>query len=349
MLQKSSYTQRLINEGQQKITLKKLVKFAHYETIFKFVFFLVLIVITLYSYDIIQFQQFLQEKNFRRFDCRDLKWLFVGLILIHITKEINKKAVTGYVERQLDSKYIGADRQIRVQKIVKWIYDTVYYSSATLFAFFTFRDEKWFPKEFGGSNFKETLYDFPNIPENPWVPIYYMVQASSHVHALLLLMVYGTKIELKYWEYLLHHSLAVSLLYFSTMYNCESIGIVVLILHDISDIFLALGRAYADLGKTKILVYLGFSSIQVSWLYTRVYVFPIKIYDCLVNHPQFLPYWEQTKHAYYNQIGLMVLLFGMHIYWTIFMVKVGLGIFSSGRYKNIYDNRENKLDHKKEN
>lgn len=46
----------------------------------------------------------------------------------------------------------------------------------------------------------------------------------------------------------------------------------------------------------------------------------------------------------------MVLLFGMHVYWTIFMVKVGLGIFSSGRYKNIYDNRENKLDHnKKEN
>lgn len=30
------------------------------------------------------------------------------------------------------------------------------------------------------------------------------------------------------------------------------------------------------------------------------------------------------------------------------MVKVGLGIFSSGKYKNVYDNRENKLDHKKD-
>lgn len=31
------------------------------------------------------------------------------------------------------------------------------------------------------------------------------------------------------------------------------------------------------------------------------------------------------------------------------MIKVGIGIFSSGKYKNVYDNRENKLDNKKEN
>ncbi|CAD8102889.1 unnamed protein product [Paramecium primaurelia] len=95
-MQKSSYTQRLIKEGQ----------FTYYENIFKLVFFFVLIVITLYSYDIIKFQQFLQEKNFRRFDWRNIKWLQVGLILIHITKQLNKRFVTDYVERQLDSKYI---------------------------------------------------------------------------------------------------------------------------------------------------------------------------------------------------------------------------------------------------
>lgn len=83
----------------------------------------------------------------------------------------------------------------------------------------------------------------------------------------------------------------VSLLYFSTIYNCESIGIVVLVLHDISDIFLAYGRTYADIGKNKIIVYVSFSAIQISWLYTRVYVFPIKIYDIIVYHPGFTLYW----------------------------------------------------------
>lgn len=56
---------------------------------------------------------------------------------------------------------------------------------------------------------------------------------------------------------------------------------------------------------------------------------------------------ENTKHAFYSQVGLMIVLFGMHVYWTIFMLKVGSGIFSAGKYKNVYDNRENKLDHKK--
>lgn len=74
-------------------------------------------------------------------------------------------------------------------------------------------------------------------------------------------MIHGTKVELKYWEYLLHHTLAVGLLYFSTMYNCESIGIVVLILHDISDIFLACGRVVGDCCKIKLLVYTMFSLI----------------------------------------------------------------------------------------
>jgi ceramide synthetase len=97
-------------------------------------------------------------------------------------------------------------------------------------------------------------------------------------------MIHGTKIELKYWEYLLHHFLAVSLLYFSTMYNCEMIGVVVLILHDISDIFLSVGRVYGDCGKKKLLVYFWYSSILISWIYTRVYVFPVKIWDCILNH-----------------------------------------------------------------
>lgn len=89
-----------------------------------------------------------------------------------------------------------------------------------------------------------------------------MIQTASHVHALLLLMIHGTKIELKYWEYLLHHTLAVSLLGFSTAYSTMAIGVTVLILHDISDFFLSLGRAFGDLfPHLKIPIYSLFSMI----------------------------------------------------------------------------------------
>ena len=41
---------------------------------------------------------------------------------------------------------------------------------------------------------------------------------------------------------------------------------------------------------------------------------------------------------------LLYVLLGMHFYWTVFMVKVGMSIFKAGKYKNVYDNKENKLD-----
>ena len=71
---------------------------------------------------------------------------------------------------------------------MKWIYDTVYYSSATLFAFFTFRNEKWFPSELGGTDFKETLYDFPNIPD---VQLYVSILLESLGSCIL----YGLSIK----------------------------------------------------------------------------------------------------------------------------------------------------------
>lgn len=67
-------------------------------------------------------------------------------------------------------------------------------------------------------------------------------------------------------------------------------------------------------------------------MYSHWYVLMFKIFR------------DEFKFCMINQVGHMLVLFAMHIYWTIFMVKVGLGIFSSGRYKNVYDNRESKLD-----
>jgi len=33
----------------------------------------------------------------------------------------------------LNEKYVGAQREFRAKKILKWIYDTIYYSATTVF------------------------------------------------------------------------------------------------------------------------------------------------------------------------------------------------------------------------
>lgn len=91
-----------------------------------------------------------------------------------------------------------------------------------------------------------------------------MFQTASHLYALLHLIYKGTKFELKYWEYMLHHSLAFYLLFFSATYNLGTCfkyiivryGVVVLAIHDLADIVLSSGRAYNDLTNSKFLIYL---------------------------------------------------------------------------------------------
>lgn len=55
-------------------------------------------------------------------------------------------------------------------------------------------------------------------------------------------------------------------------------------------------------------------------------------------------YRDLIATPYKFQLMLLYVLLGMHFYWTVFMVKVGMGIFKAGKYKNVYDNKENKLD-----
>lgn len=72
--------------------------------------------------------------------------------------------------------------------------------------------------------------------------IYYYIQLGKHVgryisHAFI-------RPEGSYYEYLLHHSLATFLIFFSYTMDMWVVGIFVLVVHDASDVFLALARVY---------------------------------------------------------------------------------------------------------
>lgn len=78
-----------------------------------------------------------------------------------------------------------------------------------------------------------------------------MLQTANHLYALIHLAIKRKEVETKYWEYMLHHTLATCLLLFSALYNqCNKniyslvrFGIVVLGIHDLADIILSLSRA----------------------------------------------------------------------------------------------------------
>lgn len=72
--------------------------------------------------------------------------------------------------------------------------------------------------------------------------LFYLFQLGKHLARLFSHMF--IRPEGNYYEYVLHHALSTFLIVYSYLINEWLIGILVLFLHDTSDFFLILARAY---------------------------------------------------------------------------------------------------------
>ena len=107
--------------------------------------------------------------------------------------------------------------------------------------------------------------------------------------------------ERKYYEWCLHHTVALSLIFLSLMVNEIIIGVMILFVHDISDVLLSYGRFFVESklpriiknSATEIFVAL---SVVFSWIFFRLYVYP----TCLISSIySYIPTPEQEWYFIY--------------------------------------------------
>jgi len=174
--------------------------------------------------------------------------------------------------------------------------------------------------------------------------IAYLMQMSYYVHS-----VYGT-IYMDQWRkdsivMLIHHFLTMSLIGFSFAIRYHKIGMVVLFLHDVSDICLEFSKCNVYM-KTRNNQYdtwadrlstLGFISFASTWFVFRLYWFPLKVlYSTSYGVTQF---HEHAVPFYFIFNALLWALLCLHVYWFIFIVSLSIKILS-GNLKLVEDCRE---------
>jgi hypothetical protein len=102
-----------------------------------------------------------------------------------------------------------------------------------------------------------------------------MLQLGVHLFSVFEMIVIKRKTERKFYEYLLHHFVAATLILFSMMCNEITAGSMILIIHDASDIMAAFGRAFMETKfaskKSMTIIYIVMVLI---WIYLRIVVFP---------------------------------------------------------------------------
>ncbi|CAD8198734.1 unnamed protein product [Paramecium pentaurelia] len=310
-----------------------------YEETFRLLFIILASILSFFVFDALRFRSYLIMTDVPVISYSNFSIMLLGLIIVHYSKWAVNYLCRDFVYRTISKQYQGEFRDVRVKKILKWLFDGVYYSTTSILCWYFFHEEPWYPNGLGGTNYTSIWQDFPNMINNKWVIPFYMIQTANHLYALIHLAIKRKEVETKYWEYMLHHTLATCLLIFSALYNQFRFGIVVLGIHDIADIILSLSRAQHDLKSIKSLMYIQYVLLLFTWIYTRVIIFPQIILEAIMHYQN---YPEATWGNKYL-IVQMCILFGMHLYWTYFMMQIGINVFKKGKkYEeiNTYDNKE---------
>eukprot|EP00878_Enallax_costatus_P020493 GHUV01021669.1.p1 GENE.GHUV01021669.1~~GHUV01021669.1.p1 ORF type:complete len:247 (+),score=26.86 GHUV01021669.1:389-1129(+) len=209
-------------------------------------------------------------------------------------------------------------------KLVKWnesCWKMVVYTTFSVTAFLVTYREPYFLDPYhywtGATQF----------PLNYYVPfkttLFYLIEIGFYIQAIPFLLF--EEVRRKDWlESLVHHVVTLGLMYYSWYGNLTRPGVIIMLLHDISDIFLEAAKLarYAD--RQDLATWL-FATFALSWVILRVILFPIMIVIRMLIDPVVyvaIPY-NINPQPHYAVFGtLLMLLYFLHLYWTWLIWKV---------------------------
>ncbi|GAB5572204.1 ceramide synthase 2 [Prionailurus iriomotensis] len=153
----------------------------------------------------------------------------------------------------------------------------------------------------------------PLLPSQYW---YYILEMSFYWS---LIFSFGSDVKRKdFLAHVIHHLAAVSLMSFSWCANYIRSGTLVMIVHDVADIWLESAKmfSYAGWKQTCNALFFIFSAI---FFISRLVVFPFWILYCTLILP--LHYLEPFFSYIFLNLQLMVLQ-ALHLYWCYFILKM---------------------------
>ena len=134
-------------------------------------------------------------------------------------------------------------------------------------------------------------------------------------------------------EMLLHHALTLWLMVLSYIEGYSRIGLLIVFLNDVPDIFVYTTKMLGDTiyVKASIVSYVG---LVVSYFYFRLVVFPVSLLPSLLFESNFTP----TGRVLY--IGFLSTLTSLHAYWFILIVRIGFNLATTGSRRDIMVDRK---------
>jgi len=154
---------------------------------------------------------------------------------------------------------------------------------------------------------------FPNLDREPLMVAFYLIELGFYLHSIAVFFTMETK-RSDSWLLLLHHFVTFWLLYCSFALTLERPGMLVLITHDFSDIFLELGKTFVYKKNEKMKIIL-LTILVISWVVTRLYILPFHLIWMTIQVMPFHVPVDLLFPIFFVAEASLFTLFGMHVYW----------------------------------
>eukprot|EP00418_Pyrodinium_bahamense_P010097 CAMPEP_0179113234 /NCGR_PEP_ID=MMETSP0796-20121207/52968_1 /TAXON_ID=73915 /ORGANISM="Pyrodinium bahamense, Strain pbaha01" /LENGTH=326 /DNA_ID=CAMNT_0020811425 /DNA_START=30 /DNA_END=1010 /DNA_ORIENTATION=- len=211
-----------------------------------------------------------------------------------------------------------------------------YCVTMTAWAFSILRDKPWVPWFLGGSGDTRFCWSdgFPYqaIPEE--LRRFYLIAIGYNLSDAAMIFLETRKPD--FWEMMLHHAIACSLVSYSYVLNYVRVGSLVLLLHGPVDVFINASKAFVDTPNIRVTAvsYLG---MIVTYVWFRIYIFPVYIMrSAWVESIQQVGENGMFGWGYLN-FALCVLLV-LHVYWFCLIMKIGFVYKQTGQARDLQSN-----------
>lgn len=218
-------------------------------------------------------------------------------------------------------------------KLSESVFYTCHYSVAfSFFAFVLWPNEHWIRdlNVFSNQPVIMSVLDPHPPPRSVFVDMYYLHALGFYISALAFLIAYDSR-RSDYKVMVLHHVVTLTLVIVSYLYNYVRIGVIILALHDVGDVFLYLATTLHKLGYAGADTFV-FGIFAVVFYVTRLVALPRLNYCVAVESlfqvsvlPSFNNWAMFFESALLHWVVFSTLLFVLvllHCYWFSLILRM---------------------------
>lgn len=264
------------------------------------------------------------------------------LIPIFITYYLIKIALFDWTDTVINEKIRSeSDSEtlnIYRNKICTTIFKIGFYSFSTIYGYYHFAHEDYFPTNLLGAGQYKNIWakGYPHYfyyNRSDAFNFYYQINLSFVIFDFYLLL--SLPLQNDFLFMLIHHICTLSLVIFSFLTNYSYLGIVIYYLHYFGDIFVYLARLSVQTKTPNFFKLIMAVVLLLIFAYTRIFVFGGLIMDYyFYTHPG----WKMLEWCLFVLKGSLYIL---HVLWTFMIAMKVYKYIVSSEVEDIY-----KLKHK---